>query len=186
MPHYYCLGPQDAETKDQVWVAASSEKEARRSVALYHEPDALDPEKWFCRHDATRSPLPGVILTGGGRTITNGDRPVNSIGSSIAETDGTLCLLPNRLTNSTVFLRTKIRLRSTSPSDLPWKSCWRNYEPRALKPKKRHFRVYLSFHRPERSSLSLRQSGFSIVRSDRMSRHSCAIRTILFNRFGLP
>jgi hypothetical protein len=25
MPHY-CLGPQDAETKDQVWVAASSEK----------------------------------------------------------------------------------------------------------------------------------------------------------------
>ena len=46
MPHY-CLGPQDAETKDQVWVAASSEKEARRSVALYHEPDALDPEKWF-------------------------------------------------------------------------------------------------------------------------------------------
>lgn len=31
--------PQDAETKDQVWVAASSEKEARRSVALYHEPD---------------------------------------------------------------------------------------------------------------------------------------------------
>jgi hypothetical protein len=44
MPHY-CLGPQGAETKDQVWVAASSEKEARRSVALYHEPDALDPEK---------------------------------------------------------------------------------------------------------------------------------------------
>ena len=68
MPHY-CLGPQDAETKDQVWIAAPSEKEARRSV-LYHEPDALDPEKWFCRHDATRSPPPGVILTGGGRTIT--------------------------------------------------------------------------------------------------------------------
>ena len=88
MPHY-CLGPQDAETKDRVWVAASSEKEARRSVALYHEPDALDPEKWFCRHDATRSPSPGVILTGGGRTITMADRPVSSIGSSIAETDGT-------------------------------------------------------------------------------------------------
>src|SRR5215208_2263490 len=56
---------------------------------------------------------------------------------------------------------------------------------RALKQKKRRSRVYLSFHGPERSSLSLRQSGFSIVRSDRMSRHSCAIRTILFNRFGL-
>ena len=86
MPHY-CLGPQDAETKDQVWVAASSEKEARRSVALYHEPDALDPEKWFCRHDATRSPPP-VILTGGGDNH-HGDRPVSSIGSSMAETDGT-------------------------------------------------------------------------------------------------
>jgi len=75
MPHY-CLGPQDAETKDQVWVAASSEKEARRSVALYHEPDALDPEKWFCRHDATRLPPPGVILTGGGTDNHHGDRPV--------------------------------------------------------------------------------------------------------------
>ena len=74
MPHY-CLGPQGAETKDQGWVAASSEKEARRSVALYHEPDALDPEKWFCRHDATRSPPPGVILTGGGRTITMATGP---------------------------------------------------------------------------------------------------------------
>ena len=50
--------PQDAETKDQVWLVASSEKEARRSVALYHEPDALDPEKWFCRH------------ADGGKTIT--------------------------------------------------------------------------------------------------------------------
>ena len=75
MPQY-CLGPQDAETKDQVWVAASSEKEARRSVALYHEPDALDPEKWFCRHDATRSPPPGVILTGGGQDNHHGERPV--------------------------------------------------------------------------------------------------------------
>jgi hypothetical protein len=29
MPHY-CLGPEDAETKDQVWIEAPSEKEARR------------------------------------------------------------------------------------------------------------------------------------------------------------
>ena len=75
MPHY-CLGPQDAETKDHVWLAAPSEKEARRSVALYHEPDALDPEKWFCRHDATRSPAARGHPDRWRQDNNHGERPI--------------------------------------------------------------------------------------------------------------
>lgn len=67
---HFVLCPVEGVVTDNLWVLARSETEARKMVASNADPDASDPEKFECFPDATYSLPWGVILTGGGETIT--------------------------------------------------------------------------------------------------------------------
>lgn len=71
MPHFYVQSVHD-DNADSFWILAGSEHEARRLIAL-NVPDAataLDPGKYECAPDGTKTPPEGVIYRRLGGTVT--------------------------------------------------------------------------------------------------------------------
>ena len=66
MTTFYQVWARADDTEEVYWVAAGSEKEARRLVALNvgnEIRDAEDARKFGCRPDSWKMPPPGVIYT---------------------------------------------------------------------------------------------------------------------------
>jgi len=71
MPQFHLwTGEQKALSKDQYFVQADDEAQARHLVALNADLQVNDASVWHCEPGRTHNPPDGVILTGGGQTVT--------------------------------------------------------------------------------------------------------------------